>query len=56
MNPVLLVLVLIALVILWFLLSFLFRPIGKLMHRIYKDAADEINRKENDEKTEDKKL
>lgn len=31
-----------AAVILWFLLSFLFKPIGKVFYRLYKEAKDEI--------------
>lgn len=51
MNPALLIILLIVLVVLWFLLSFLFRPMGKLTYRIYKDAVDEMNETENNEKT-----
>lgn len=56
MNPVLIILVLLLAVVLWFLLSFLFYPLGKIVNRIFKDAVDEINRedKENDEKGEEK--
>ena len=50
MNPVFIFLVIIGSVIIWFLLSFIFYPLGKLIYRIFKDAVDEINRKENDEK------
>lgn len=46
MNPALIILVLIATVVLWFLLSSVFYPLGKLVYRIYKDAVDEINRKD----------
>ena len=53
MNPALLIIVLIVLVALWFLLSFLFRPMGKFTYRIYKDAVDEINKKE--EKSQEEK-
>lgn len=52
MNPALIILVLIGVVILWFLLSFIFYPLGKMVYRIYKDAIDEINRKDEDEKDE----
>lgn len=31
-----------AAVMLWFLLSFLFKPVGKFFYRLYKDAMDEI--------------
>lgn len=53
MNPVFIFLVIIGSVIIWFLLSFIFYPFGKFIYRIYKDAVDEINRKdkqENDKK------
>ena len=50
MNPVFIFLIIIALVALWFLLSFLFVPLGKLIHRVYKDAVDEMNR---EDKTKD---
>lgn len=51
MNPAFVIILLIVLVVLWFLLSFLFRPMGKLTYRIYKDAVDEMNETENNEKT-----
>ena len=53
MNPALLIIVLIVLVALWFLLSFLFRPMGKFTYRIKKDAIDKINKKE--EKSQEEK-
>lgn len=37
------ILVIIIAALLWFLLSFLFRPIGKLGHRLWKDAKDAMN-------------
>ena len=52
MNPALILLVLIALVALWFLLSFAFYPLGRILHRIWKDANEEINREDNTEKKE----
>lgn len=52
MNPVFIVLVIAAAIAVWFLLSFAFRPIGRLFYRIWKDAADEINN--NDESGEKK--
>ena len=54
MNPVFVFLVLVGAVILWFLLSALFYPFGRFLHRIWKDAADEINREENKEKEEER--
>ena len=52
MNPVFIILVILAVIILWFLLSFVFFPLGKLIYRIGKDAIDEINREENEEEKE----
>lgn len=42
-------LLLLGLVILWFLLSFLYRPLGKLVMKIYNESIEEI-KKEEDEK------
>ena len=53
MNPALLIILLITAVALWFLLSFLFRPVCKLTYMVYKEAVDEINKNDNDEKQED---
>ena len=52
MNPALIILVLIAAVVFWFLLSFVFYPLGKLAYKIYKDAIDEINRQDKDTEKE----
>lgn len=49
MNPVFVFLVVLGAVVLWFLLSFVFFPIGKFIYRIGKDAIDEMNREENKE-------
>ena len=49
MNPVFVFLVILGAVVLWFLLSFVFFPIGKFIYRIGKDAIDEMNREENKE-------
>ena len=49
MNPVFVFLVLVGAVVLWFLLSALFYPFGRFLHRIW-NAVDEINREENKEK------
>ena len=50
MNPVFIFLVLLCAVIVWFLLSFIFYPLGKFIYIIYKDAIDAINKKEKEEK------
>lgn len=57
MNPVFVILVILGAIVLWFLLSFIFFPLGKLICRIGKDAKDEMNReeKENNKKEEKEK-
>lgn len=52
MNPAFVFIVIGAAVVTWFLLSFAFRPVGKFIYRIWKDAVDEINK--NDESEEKK--
>lgn len=54
MNPVFILLVILAAIAVWFLLSFAFRPLGKLLYRIWKDAVDEINKKESEEKEDER--
>ena len=48
--PVFYILVFVAAILLWFLLSFMFKPMGKIGHRIGKDAVDAINEEENENK------
>ena len=55
MNPVFIILVILAVIVLWFLLSFVFFPLGKLIYRIGKDAIDEMNREENENEEEKEK-
>lgn len=43
------VLVLLCLVALWFLLAFMFKPIGKFFHRIWKDVIDAIEDEDDSE-------
>ena len=50
--PVFYILVFIAAILLWFLLAFMFKPMGKLGHRIWQDAVDAINEEENETKKE----
>lgn len=53
MNLVFIFLIILAAVVLWFLLSFAFRPIGRFVYRIWEDAVDEINKiDESEEKKE----
>lgn len=44
MNIVFYLLVLVFAVILWFLLSFIFFPLGKYLYNIFKEAINEMNR------------
>jgi hypothetical protein len=55
MNPVFFILVLLGAVILWLLLSFVFYPLGKLGYRLWKDAIDEINRKDDKKETKNER-
>lgn len=51
MNPAFVLLVILIAILLWFLLAFAYKPFGRLIHRIGKEAMDEINdNEENDEK------
>lgn len=53
MNPAFVLLVTIGLIALWFLLSFLYKPLGKFVYRIGKDAMDEINEVDEEKETEE---
>ena len=55
MNPVFMLLVILVAILLWFLLAFAYKPFGKLLHRIGKDAMDEINDNEEKEENNEKK-
>lgn len=57
MNPAFVILVLLGAVVIWFLLSFVFIPLGKFVHRIYKDAINQMeqdNNKQQKNEREDK--
>lgn len=51
--PVFIALVIIGCVALWFLLAFLYKPVGRMFYRIFKDAADIMAEEENDKKEND---
>lgn len=55
MNPVFVILIILGAVALWFLLSFAFRPIGRFIYRIWKDAVDEINKNDESEEKKDER-
>lgn len=46
--PVFYILVILGLGLLWLLLSFLFKPLGNIGHRLWKDAKDSITEEDND--------
>ena len=46
-------LVILGAVLLWFLLSFVFVPLGKLTYRIWRDAIDEMNRKDKEKEKQE---
>ncbi len=52
MNPVFFILIILGAIALWFLLSFVFFPLGRLLYRIWKDAVDEINKNDKKHKGE----
>jgi hypothetical protein len=47
MNPVFIFLVILGAVLLWFLLSFAFFPLGNLFSKVWKDTIDRMNKEEN---------
>ncbi len=49
MNPVFWVLIILAIVGLWFILAPIFRGIGKIILKIFKRAKDEIEIKESED-------
>lgn len=52
MNPVLIILILLGGALLWLLLSFLYKPLGKIAKRLFDDAKEsmEDDEKENEER------
>ena len=48
MNPVFYLIVIIAAIVLWALLAFIFYPLGKFVYRIISDAIHELNRDDED--------
>ena len=52
MNPVFVLLVILAAILLWFLLSFVFYPLGRIIYRLVKDVVDEIKREDKEKKEE----
>lgn len=48
-NPAFFIIIFMVCIAVWFLASALYKPIGKFMHRIGKDAVDELMDKEKEE-------
>ena len=53
MPPIFIFLVLLGAVLLWFLLSFTFRPIGNFFYKTWEEAIEEINNKDPKEEREE---
>lgn len=53
MNPILVFLIIVAAILLWVTCSFLYKPIGMLFGRLFKDAKDAIV-EETESKTKNK--
>lgn len=49
MNPVFVMLVFTAAILLWFLLVFIFKPLGNILVKLWKDAVETINEKDEEE-------
>lgn len=54
MNPAFILLILIGAVLVWFLLSFAFYPIGKFIASCWKRTKDDMNKENSEEKENDK--
>ena len=55
MNPIFIILVITAGILLWFLLSFAFKPLGKLLIKLWDDASYSINIDNNKKEEKEKK-
>lgn len=52
MNPIFVFLVLLATILLWFLLAFLFKPVGKIVSRLVGDVKEAMEIDSNKEEKE----
>lgn len=55
MNPALILIIFLILVALWFLLSFVYHPLGRFIYRIWKDADDAINKQDEEKESENER-
>lgn len=53
MNPIMYLIVIIAAIVVWFLLTIVFKPLGSFIFKIWDDTSKTLNEKE--EKEEDNK-
>lgn len=51
--PAFYILVALGIVLLWFLLAFVFKPVGKFFYRLWQDAVDAINEVDDKENTKE---
>ena len=56
MNPAFIILVILGSILLWFLLSFVFIPLGKLVYKVVKDAIDIMNKEDNEKRRKGDKV
>ena len=52
MNPVFYLIVIVTAVLLWFLLAFVFRPLGSMLLRLIRNALKKMDEEEENEKDE----
>lgn len=50
MNPAFIILVILLCISVWFLASSLYKPIGRFIHKIGKDAIDELTEEDKESK------
>ena len=55
MNPVFIILVILGSILLWFLSSFVFIPLGKLIYKVVKDVIDIMNKEDNNKEEKETK-
>ena len=55
MNSAFIILVILGSILLWFLLSFVFIPLGKLVYKVVKDAIDIMNKEDNEKEEKETK-
>lgn len=54
MNIVFYIMVIAAITVLWFVLAFIFKPVGSILYRLFEDAAKAMEEDKESKKTERK--